>query len=419
LDNAKEFTGIKWTEFTKEKGIINEYTAPYSPEQNGTAERYNRTLTGYVRTVIKAKNLPTKLWPYIYESIGYILNRTYNKYIGKTPYEALLGSKPDISNIRVLGSLVYRRLPLRDSKLSPTAEKAILIGFKSINYQLYLPETDDIRTARDITILEDEIYPFKDINSNIEELENFETDSEKEEETSLTNKSITIEVPKIDNLNEYEEYIEEPEPSNASIEEEIEEETTNIPLRRSAREKRPTQRLSQAYLASKAYISLANDNIEPKEDFKEPKSYKEAMESPQKEQWLKAMATELKTLNENKTWTPVKNHPDIRPISTRWVYKIKKNDDKSLTYKARFVARGFEQIQGLNYIENFAAVVKQQAFKAIFAIATIKGYIIHKIDIKSAFTHGNIDKTIYIQPPEGFGPENRVLLLNKALYGLK
>jgi Reverse transcriptase (RNA-dependent DNA polymerase) len=143
------------------------------------------------------------------------------------------------------------------------------------------------------------------------------------------------------------------------------------------------------------------------------------MESPQREQWLKAMTTELKTLNENNTWTIVKNNSNIRPISTRWVYKIKKNDDKSLTYKARFVAKGFEQIQGLNYIENFAAVVKQQAFKVVFAIATIKGYIIYKIDIKSAFTHGNIDKTIYIQPSEGFNQGNGALLLNKALYGLK
>ena len=134
------------------------------------------------------------------------------------------------------------------------------------------------------------------------------------------------------------------------------------------------------------------------------------------------MEKELQTLKENNTWTLRDLPESIRPISTRWVYKIKKNDDKSLSYKARFVARGFEQLYGLEYTEKFAAVIKQQAFKIIFAIATIKGYIIWKIDIKSAFTHGDLAETIYIHQPEGFiDPKHpqKALLLNKALYGLK
>ena len=133
------------------------------------------------------------------------------------------------------------------------------------------------------------------------------------------------------------------------------------------------------------------------------------------------MKQELKTLNDNNTWSIVDLPLNAKPISTRWVYKIKKNDDKSLTYKARLVARGFEQIYGLNYIDKYAGVIKQQTFKAIFAIATIKGYIIRKIDMKSAFTQGNLLDTIYLKQPEGYidpkQPE-KVLLLNKALYGL-
>jgi transposase InsO family protein len=116
-DNAKELNSDKWTSFTKEKGIINEYTSPYSPELNGIAERFNRTLLEKARTVITAKNIPFILWPYIFEAVAYIINRTYSKPVNSTPYEILLGSKPDISNIRVLGSLIYRVLPKKDSKL--------------------------------------------------------------------------------------------------------------------------------------------------------------------------------------------------------------------------------------------------------------------------------------------------------------
>ena len=134
------------------------------------------------------------------------------------------------------------------------------------------------------------------------------------------------------------------------------------------------------------------------------------------------MDKEIQTLKDNKTWKLKKVPDNIRPISTRWVYKYKKNDDKRLTYKARLVARGFEQIYDLEYNEKFAAVIKQQAFKIIFAIAIINDYLIWKIDIKSAFTNGDLAETIYIHQSEGYIDSKYLdlaLLLNKALYGLK
>ena len=70
------------------------------------------------------------------------------------------------------------------------------------------------------------------------------------------------------------------------------------------------------------------------------------------------MEKELETLKNNKTWTIIDLPPNIKPISTKWVYKIKKNDDKTLTYKARLVARGFEQIYGLNYLDKYTGVIK-------------------------------------------------------------
>jgi hypothetical protein len=79
-----------------------------------------------------------------------------------------MGSKPDILNIRVLGSLIYKCLLKKDSKLDQVSEKGILIGFKSINYLIYILKKTAIRTIRDITILEDEEYLTKD--SNIDDL---------------------------------------------------------------------------------------------------------------------------------------------------------------------------------------------------------------------------------------------------------
>ena len=134
------------------------------------------------------------------------------------------------------------------------------------------------------------------------------------------------------------------------------------------------------------------------------------------------MKIELQTLQNNNTWTLIDLPKDQKSISTRWVYKIKKNDDKSINYKSRFVARGFEQLYGLNYEETFASVIKQMFFKTIFALTTLNSWYIYKVNMKSAFTQGYISDTIYINQPEGFIDKeypNKVLKLNKALYGLK
>jgi Reverse transcriptase (RNA-dependent DNA polymerase) len=175
-------------------------------------------------------------------------------------------------------------------------------------------------------------------------------------------------------------------------------------------------------LASKAYISVEKSYTTLESEIKEPITYNEAISTQEKEIWLKSMTRELETLSKNDTWTLVDLPIGKKAISTKWVYKIKKNDDKSIQYKSRFVARGFEQIYGLNYEETFAAVIKPMSYKTIIALAAIFSWYIYKIDMKSAFSQGDLDEEVYIRQPEGFeDPQypNKVLRLNKALYGLK
>ena len=217
---------------------------------------------------------------------------------------------------------------------------------------------------------------------------------------------------------ELEENSENEEDINENQENEI---SIQIP-RRSTRINKGQRSLNLAEMASNAYISLIKDPEESKLDIQEPKSYIEAINSQEKELWLDSMKRELRTLQNNNTWTLIDLPKDQKAISTRWVYKIKQNDDKSINYKSRFVARGFEQLYGLNYEETFASVIKQMSFKTIFALAALNDWFIYKIDMNSAFTQGYLAENVYINQPEGFIDKdypNKVLKLNKALYGLK
>nr|ANM86643.1 putative integrase [Cladonia uncialis subsp. uncialis]AUW30833.1 putative integrase - catalytic core [Cladonia uncialis subsp. uncialis] len=163
-------------------------------------------------------------------------------------------------------------------------------------------------------------------------------------------------------------------------------------------------------------ICLAEMALDP-----EPRNRKEALHRQDADKWVNAMQDEYKSLMKNKTWEVVDRPKDQHVLSNRWVLRRKLGaDGKVSKYKARFVVRGFEQIHGVDFDETFASVVKQPSYKILFALQAILGWKCHQMDVKTAFLHGKIDETIYIQPPDGFPEEEgKVLRLLKALYGLK
>jgi hypothetical protein len=156
-------------------------------------------------------------------------------------------------------------------------------------------------------------------------------------------------------------------------------------------------------------------------DLFEPKSVKQAKGDIMWKEWLEAMALEYKSLADNKTWTLVTGPENRKVLCGKWVYKLKRGPEgEILRYKARWVVRGFEQEEGIDYGETFASVVKPMSYKALFAIAAALDLDIEQIDVKTAFLYGDIDEEIYVeQPHELADGTNRVCRLNKALYGLK
>ena len=110
-------------------------------------------------------------------------------------------------------------------------------------------------------------------------------------------------------------------------------------------------------------------------------------------------------------------------VTFRWLYKIKHGADGSIEkYKARFVARGFSQKEGVDYDETFARVARQTSIKSIISIALAVGWTLHQMDVKTAFLNGIIKEEVYIEQPKGFvvhGKESHVCKMKNVLYGLK
>jgi hypothetical protein len=104
-----------------------------------------------------------------------------------------------------------------------------------------------------------------------------------------------------------------------------------------------------------------------------------------------------------------------RPIGLKWVYKVKRDEcDAIVKYKARLVAYGFVQREGINFEEVFAPVARMESVRLLVAMAAVKDWRVHHLDVKSAFLNGELVKTVFVK-----GAEHKVLKLRKALYGLR
>ncbi|GJU59054.1 putative ribonuclease H-like domain-containing protein [Tanacetum coccineum] len=151
----------------------------------------------------------------------------------------------------------------------------------------------------------------------------------------------------------------------------------------------------------------------------EPKKISEALED---ESWVDAMQEELLQFEIQKVWVLVDLPYGKKAIGTKWVYRNKK-DERGVVVrnKARLVAQGHRQEEGIDYDEVFAPVARLEAIRIFLAFASYMGFIVYQMDVKSAFLYGKIDEEVYVSQPPGFlDPKypQKVYKVVKALYGL-
>jgi len=139
--------------------------------------------------------------------------------------------------------------------------------------------------------------------------------------------------------------------------------------------------------------------------------------------WDKAMDEEMAALDANRTWELVPLREGKKAIGCKWVYKVKHNSDGSISrYKARLIAKGYAQTHGIDYEETFAPVAKMATVRVVITVAASKGWLLHQMDVKNAFLHGELQEEVYLDQPLGYediSHPNYVCKLCKALYGLK
>ena len=147
------------------------------------------------------------------------------------------------------------------------------------------------------------------------------------------------------------------------------------------------------------------------------------MNSSESLMWKKAIHSEIDSILQNHTWELVDLLPSCKPVSSKWVFKRKRKVDGSINkYKARLVIKGYRKTEGIDYFDTYSPVMRINSIRMVFAIAILRNLEVHQMDVKTAFSNGELDEEIYIEQPESFsapGQRKKVYKLVKSLYGLK
>ncbi len=162
-------------------------------------------------------------------------------------------------------------------------------------------------------------------------------------------------------------------------------------------------------------------NVTNSQQILKPRSYKKIMNDSSRDEWLKIMKNENKSLLINETWKLTNSFRDRRVLRGKWVYKIKREEhDEILRYKARWVIREFEQVERLDYTKTFVSMIKSMSYKAMYVIAVVNDWKIEQMNVKTTFLYDKILEDVYVVQLTSFEKNvNQVCKLNKALYDLK
>lgn len=389
-DNGREYLSNEFKEFCVCKGITYHLTVPYTPQQNGVAERMNRTLTEMARTLVTSAKLEKSFWGEAILTSTYLTNRLPTKALAnKTPYEKWHNRKPKISHLKVFGSTAYVHVKVHKAKFDEKSFKAILVGYDQNGYKLFDVENNKFVIARDVVFDESNFESSRPLNKPIEiPAEIIKPDSESAKLIGSKHKSLS-------------DISSEAGPSGSK-------------LRRSQRILNLPAKNYEQMNDPNYYLSLTYDESIPN-------NYSEIFNRHDSDKWSKAVNTELESLSKNQTWSLVERPDNVNIVSSKWVFTIKNNElGQPARYKARLVARGFTQKYQQDYEETFAPVARISTFRFILALSNQFDLHVHHMDVKTAFLNGILKEDIYMEVPEGVTSQpNQVCKLNKTLYGLK
>lgn len=464
-DNGTEFINQKMRRLLQYEHIGQHTSTAYTPQQNGIIERAVQTVCNSARAMLLASKLPRTLLNEAIRTACYLINRLPTKRSKITPFERFTGRPPFIGHLVRFGEpahMLLTHMYLR--KFDARTVTCFAVGYteRRNTYRVYVPKLEKVIESCDLVfaphkndakISEDSDSPRVQLEAPVIHCASY-CDNEDSDEEDYN--QITPSAPTFDNLDQ----------SDTEI---LQRTSTPLANRAHGKNNRPyvtseqlQQFMDQFRRENQTQYETASDDshrdtitdldepaqtstgcalTDPNDSQRlnrptsnlmmfamladstttEPQNYEEAVNGPDRQAWKEAIQAELAAHSENKTWSVTKRPKTGTMLTAKWVFKRKRDSAGRVDrYKARLVARGFEQRAGIDFKETFAPVAMVESIRALIALAAIKQLETVQFDVATAFLNGELDEKVYIEAPAGVQiQQDECLCLHKALYGLK
>nr|GFA88708.1 hypothetical protein [Tanacetum cinerariifolium] len=446
-NNGTEFKNKTLTKFFDEVGITQQFSAARTPQQNGVVERRNRTLVEAARTMLTFANLPSFLWAKAIATACFIQNRSIiHKRFDKTLYELINKRKPNIKFFCVFGCRCYLLNDYEDvRKRKAKRDIGVFVGYSKESAALEFT-TNELGKSSNLSVSKVDEASKNDLEDLFQDFYDEYFDSLKIIKSSTTNVETPI------NKEVFHEVSEsfQGESSSSSLNDDVQQSPEEVILPSSNTQSIPINMIHNGDEASTSH-NVFNERLEDayfdaSTSFHDPSNVQTFYQPyPHKKKCTKNHPLH-KIIGDPKLSVRTRGQlansclfscllSFIEPANVAealrdadWVSAMQEELDQfsrlkfGYRNKARLVAVGYSQHEGIDYDEMFAPVARIEAIRLFLAYAARKDFTVFQMDVKTAFLNGILKEEVYVGQPPGFVSKqyhDHVYALDKALYGLK
>nr|GEY82382.1 ribonuclease H-like domain-containing protein [Tanacetum cinerariifolium] len=402
-----EYDNTRFHDLFRQNGIQFWFSCLRTSQQNGKSEHMLRTINNLIHTLLFQAHIPPSYWVEALNMAAHILNILPSTAIhNEIPFTKLYNQTPTYEHLRVFGCLCYPHVDV-SHKLEPRFTPCIFLGYPANHrgYRCLDLASNKIIISRHVRFDED-VFPLENVTFSNKSTYDFLLPPIQ----TTTNVSTT---------EPFVQHIDEPNnpitthpttpPTNSH---------TPIPINNSSQTASTHPMVTRAKAGIFKPLERMNCHVTTTSPLH--RSHVHAIRDPN---WKEAMLDEYNALITNGTCVLVPRPANVNVVRSMWLFKHKFNADCSLSrYKARLVANGRSQQQGIDCDEIFSLVVNPATIHTVLSLAVSRNWPIHQLDVKNAFLYGYLSETVYMHQPPGFVDPNKpnyVCHLQRSLYGLK